>query len=378
MNPFRDDAELAAELRALRPSPRPTFAAELDEKAAAGFPRSSWLDGSALAGVGERLRSFSPRRLVLTGGATALAALAVATAVVVNTEPGDSGIRPGQSGVRYSAPAPEIDLYQRGFFNLRPGGEAAKGDGAIPEYVNAEPTAAPGPVAAGAANRDIERSAQIVLGADVADVAEDAAEVFDAVHASKGIVLRSSTAEGPAGRAGAEFELLIPSANLSGALADLSAIDEVRSRREATADITAPTVAVEERVQDSRARIDSLLAQLAAAETESEREAVEAELRTERRHVAFLRTRLARLDRRANFSHVSVRIETGAGSAPSEEGGGTWGIGDALDDAGHILTVSAAVILVSLAVLGPILLIALLAWLTQRAWIRRGRERALS
>jgi hypothetical protein len=28
-------------------------------------------------------------------------------------------------------------------------------------------------------------------------------------------------------------------------------------------------------------------------------------------------------------------------------------------------------------VVGPIVLIALLAWLAQRAWIRRGRERAL-
>ena len=30
MEPFRDDADLAAELRNLRPVPRPAFAAELD------------------------------------------------------------------------------------------------------------------------------------------------------------------------------------------------------------------------------------------------------------------------------------------------------------------------------------------------------------
>lgn len=375
MNPFKDDTELAAELRAMRPSPQPAFTTELDEKAAAGFPRSSWLEGSALAGIGERLRSLSPRRLVLSAGATALAAIAVATVVVVNTEPG-SGTpaldSPSTSDNRLAEPLPPPAA------EADPVGGSSSADELAPfaKQRQASPQAASGPVAAGAANRDIERSAQIVLGADVADVAEDAAGVFDAVRAANGIVLRSSTVEGPAGRAGAEFELLIPSANLGDALAEISAIDEVRSRREATADITAPTVAVEERLQDSRARIDSLLAQLAAAETETEREAVEAELRTERRHVAFLRTRLAQLDRRANFSRVSVRIETGGASSPAEEGG-SWGIGDALDDAGHILTVSAAVTLVSLAVLGPIALIALLAWLAHRTWVRRGRERAL-
>ncbi len=37
------DEQLAADLRALRPTPRPEFAAELDERAAAGFPRRSRL-----------------------------------------------------------------------------------------------------------------------------------------------------------------------------------------------------------------------------------------------------------------------------------------------------------------------------------------------
>ena len=36
-----DDDTLAAELRLMRPTPRPEFTAELDERAAAGFPRRS-------------------------------------------------------------------------------------------------------------------------------------------------------------------------------------------------------------------------------------------------------------------------------------------------------------------------------------------------
>ncbi len=377
MNPHRDDAELAAELRALRPAPRPTFAAELDERSAAGFPRRSRLEGSALAGLGERLRALSPRRLVLSTGATALAAIAVATVVVVGTE---SDLAVGPQPV-----AKPSYRDSKGYFE-EPAGAKQGGDrevlqsavpaqAAAPAQTSGSSAGTDSPLYANAAPRDVERSAEIVLGADPADLAEDADEVFDAVQAVNGIVLRSSTVEGSAGRARADFDLLIPSANLGDALADISAIDQVRSRQEATADITAPTVGVEERLQDSRARIDGLLAQLAAAETESEREAVETELRTERRHAAYLRTQLAKLDRRANFSRVSVAIETGGASSSS---GGTWGIGDALDDAGHILTIAAAITLVSLAVLGPIALIALLAWLAHRAWLRRGRERALS
>ncbi|MDX6595621.1 MAG: hypothetical protein QOI72_1003, partial [Solirubrobacterales bacterium] len=83
------------------------------------------------------------------------------------------------------------------------------------------------------------------------------------------------------------------------------------------------------------------------------------------------------LDRRANLSRVSLRIETGAAATSPEESGG-WGIGDALGDAGHILGIAAGVTIVGLAILAPIVLIALLAWLANRTRLRRGRERALS
>jgi len=42
-----------------------------------------------------------------------------------------------------------------------------------------------------------------------------------------------------------------------------------------------------------------------------------------------------------------------------------------------VLATAAGVTLVGLAVLAPFALIALLAWLVRRAWIRQGRERAL-
>lgn len=179
-----------------------------------------------------------------------------------------------------------------------------------------------GPYASQANHRDVERSAEMVLAADPAQVGGDAVEVFEAVHAYDGIVLKSSTSNGSQGEAGAEFDLLIPSAKLGDALAAFSGIAEVRSRHEATNDITAPTVGLGERLQDANAKIDGLLNELAGSETEAERTTVEAELRAERSRAAVLRSRLTTLQRRASFSRVSLRIETAPGARPAARAAG--------------------------------------------------------
>jgi hypothetical protein len=353
----RDD-RLAEDLRALRPTPRPEFTAELDERAVAGFPRRSRLPRFSF----ERLRAIPPRRMLLPAGGLAATAIVVATVVVASNGTSENDGRIVQTLAPEQAVAPDTRERAQTF--------------AAPLEAGAEAMGEAGGVAnTGLRNRAVERSATLVLGAAPADVAEDSAAVFEVVRAHDGIVMSSSTSEGKPGRAGARFELLIPSAKLGEALGELSAIDAVRSRHEATADITAPTVNAGELLRDSNARIDSLLAQLEGAEVESEREAVEAELAQERRHRARLRAQLQDLARRADFSRVLVRIETGAAEDSS---GGAWGVDDALGDAGQILAVAAAVTVVGLAILGPIALIALLAWLTHRAWVRRERRRVLS
>ncbi len=386
MERFEPDSLVTA-LEALRPAPSPTFAAELDERAAAGFPRRS---GKQPASPLRRLRAWGgairPRQLLVPAGTTALAAIVVATVVVAVQESAtDSSTRgPLSHTLAPLNPSERPAVTPDGF--LRKGDAAAAGPsvaaGAGPSVAAGNATAATeaapaatGPYAAKAAQREVERSAQMVLGADPAAVGSDAAKVFDAVHAVDGIVLSSSVRGGEAGAAGARFELLIPSAKLGDALASFSAIDTVVSRHEATDDITAPTVRAGEQLRDSRAKLDGLLAQLASADTDAERAATEAELRAERRHNANLRSQLSTLQRRANFSRVSLRIETGAGS-PSNTAGG-WGIGDALADAGHILAVAAGVAIVGLAILAPIALIALLSWLGNRTRLRRARERTL-
>jgi uncharacterized protein DUF4349 len=367
----RDD-QLAADLRALRPTPRPEFTAELDERAAAGFPRRSHWRWTPF----ERMRAVQPRRLLIPAGGLAIVAVAVVTVLSVGGS--ESGQVDLHSAIEKAKPSPRSSGEVE---RVAPSsGGAVAGSSAPAAEAEAESQAPlvgePHPFARQIHNRAVERNAELVLGADPADVGDDSSAVFEAVHAHDGIVLRSSTREGEPGVAAARFELLIPSGKLGDALAALSGIDEVRSRHEATNDITAPTVTTGELLQDSKARVDSLLEQLAGAETESEREAVEAELAQERRHRARLRTQLQHLERRADYSRVLVRIETGDSAQSPDEG--SWGIGDAIDDAGKILAVAAAVTVVALAILGPIALVALLAWLAHRAWVRRERRRVLS
>ncbi|HWJ43433.1 MAG TPA: DUF4349 domain-containing protein [Solirubrobacterales bacterium] len=386
----RDD-QLTADLKALRPTPRPGFTAELDERAAAGFPRRSRLLPKSPPDLLTAMRSKGPahpwRRLLLPAGGIAVLAIAVTSAVIGIRDNGESGSARGGSLLSLTAPDAEEAAPSTANRPEHPVTEAAGASAGASEADSAPAESVTNLNFDGSGgdirdftrlvNRAVERSATLVLGAAPADVADDSAEVFEVVRAHDGIVMRSSTQEGEPGRAGARFQLLIPSAKLSDALGELSAIDAVRSRQEATADITAPTVDVTELLRDSKARIDSLLAQLEGAETEAEREAVEAELGQERRHRAHLRSQLQNLQRRADYSRVLVRIETGA-AEESGTGGGNWGVDNALGDAGQILAVAAAVTVVGLAILGPIALVALLAWLAHRAWVRRERRRVLS
>jgi Domain of unknown function (DUF4349) len=373
--PENRNDRLAEDLRALRPTPHPQFAAELDKRAAAGFPRRSRLPRFSFA----RLRALPPRRLMLATGALAVVAIAVTGVLVTANDTSEQQSGSSELGFlnlydgKGDEPAPTTSPPVEASAEEAQPSRGNEGDAG--SALNFDGGGGYGQGSAPLTHRAVRREAQVVLGTDPAHVAENATEVLETVRANDGIVLRSSSHQGPEGEAGAHFELRFPSAKLTGALAALSEIGELRSRYDTSLDITAPTVKVGELLQDSKARIDSLLGQLEGAETESEREAVEAELRQERHYRARLRMNLQKLQRKAQYSLVTVRIETDA--VEDSSGGGAWGIDDAIDDAGHILAIAAAVIVVGLAILGPIALIGLLVYLTHRAWVRRERRRVL-
>jgi Domain of unknown function (DUF4349) len=397
MEPRREDTDLATELRELRPTPRPEFTAELDARAAAGFPDEGGNQRSPLQRLAERLPRTPRWRVPALAGSVAVAAIAVATAVIAISEesevtqiaqrpaapPERLGRAAAKPPVQFSAPPATVREPAAGGVS-RPSSEesreaaAAEDTAASAEALNydgAAPMRSSGPNAFLASRRDVERSAHLVLTTEPSEVRPAASRVFETVQSFDGIVLRSSIA-GDEGGGSAVFDLLIPSGKLGGAMAAFSEIADVRSRRDASSDVTGRTVGLEERLRDSSARIESLLAELASADTDAARTAVEAQLRSERRHAAGLRSALQGLERRVNLSRVSLRIE--GGSAGSGAGGDdSWGVSDAFDDAGRILGIAAAVSVIGLAVLGPLALLALLAYAICRLWTKRSRVTAL-
>jgi hypothetical protein len=443
-----DDDTLLAELREIRPEPRPEFAAELDEWAAAGFPRRDSPAGkgrfATLAAHLRDLRAKSARQWLVPAVGLTIAVLATAGVVVaigghggsggdlmtsaasqeggggaIESESAEAGGEEAGEAVEESAeaepratakpfskavpPVRSNGQFEGNFFGGKSGAKDAEGtehSGEVAggsEVEGAEAAETEERIAGGAAgapsfdakanagavrgHRDVERSSAIVLGSKPDQVAGAAAKVYAAVHAAGGIVLNSSVESGSTGSSGASFSLLIPSGKVDDALAAFSRIAEVRSRHDATQDITKPTVGVTEELRDSNASIEGLLKELGSAETEAERESVEARLREERRRHASIRASLDHLHKRASMSEVSLRIVTGhgAGAVPVGKGksGGDWSVGDALHDAAQILTVVAGVALIGLAILAPFALIALLFWSLNRFRVRRLRERAL-
>jgi hypothetical protein len=120
------------------------------------------------------------------------------------------------------------------------------------------------------------------------------------------------------------------------------------------------------------------LRQLAAANPDSDRARVKAQLRIVRGRIAAFRSQVSRLQRRANFSRISLEVVTGSQASFPGAAGGNWTIGDALHDAGRVLAVAAGVALVSLAVALPLALLGGAAWATRRIYLRRAREQTLS
>jgi hypothetical protein len=146
-----------------------------------------------------------------------------------------------------------------------------------------------------------------------------------------------------------------------------------------TLDITGSFNSARRRVQELEAQRAGLLKSLANAVTLNEIESIKAQLRIVNGRLRAAHTRLDEVRTRAGYSTVSVELVSGRGGpVPQHKGtGGGFTVSRAWHDAVHILSVSAAVLLVSLAVLLPLALIVLLGWWARRTAARRRREQAL-
>lgn len=379
--------EIARQLRAERDLPSPEFARALDEWAAAGFPRgegplASRRQPGRLRALAERISAVPPRRLLAPAGAAAT--LAVVAAVAIG-QSGEFGGGDGASPQGVSPGGPAAELPVAGATPTAPealperrapapavSDEAVAGGGVAPSTI-LPPVPGPGGIAGGRSDRVVERSATLTIGAESGEVPDVADEVIAVAKANGGIVVSSQVTTGE-GDARASFDLAIPSDRLQAALTALSELGHVISMNEGSLDITGPTVSARRRLERAEGRLEALQARLAEATAVGDAEA-EARIRRRIRETGFqagaARAELRQLQGRARFARVSVTVTS------EGEAGGEWSLGDALDDAGRVLTVAAGVALVSAAVLLPIALLSTLAALAWRATARHRRDRVL-
>jgi hypothetical protein len=347
-------AELEAlvhDVREQRPLPSDEFAERLDARVVESFAKSppasrfSWL------------RPRVSRKMLLPLGAAGTLVLGVIIASSVLG--GDHRSLSSESAHDLRGQAPKSTL-QSGSLDTT---------SAPPGATAAEPT----PRSAAQTARKVERRAQLTLVAApdrIDDVSDDVVRVTDRFD---GIVLSSSVSSGDRSEAGAEFRLRVPSARVQPALAALSKLAHVRSRTENADDVTDEFNSTKGRLDEALAERNSLLRRLAAASTANEAASIRARLRINGQQIAQARSALRSVRDRTSFSLVELTVAPG-----SQQGGGAWTPGDALDDAVGVLTVTLGVLVVALSVILPLAVLGAFGAIAARGARRRRRDQALA
>jgi hypothetical protein len=255
--------------------------------------------------------------------------------------------------------------------------EAGGGAAAGSESSGGQSAPATGPVRASGdpssdsrARRNVQRSAELTLAAPRRSLDRAASRIPGIAADLGGFVASSSVSSA----GGGDFRLRVPTGQLDTAIQRLSRLGRVRDVSRNSLDITSTVVSARARLTDARTERESLLRQLAAADTVNETESIRARLDIVSREIAAARNSLRRVRNQANFADLAITLVPAGGG---EEDEGAWTPGDAFDNAVRVLEVVAGIAVLALAILLPLLAVWLLAWLAHRAVTRRRRERSL-
>ncbi len=170
--------------------------------------------------------------------------------------------------------------------------------------------------------------------------------------------------------------LKVPTANVQDAVVRLTGLGTIVSQQVQIDDLQGQVDELTKRETVLRGQIARLSARLAATDLDAEtRATLEARRDAARAELARVRTARAQVNAEARYATIQLTLQTTQASAvpvaPSR-----WH--DALGRAGDILAVEGMILLYALVILGPLALVAVLAWLTRRTLRRREDEQLLS
>jgi hypothetical protein len=373
--------ELEQELKAQRPEPEIDFARRLDEWAAAGFPRDRGLGpgnatrAGALRRLWDRVASTPPRRFLIPAGAVATAAVIVGVAIDNGGVGGSDSAGVGgeralqdQRATQEAAPSAADSTGAGGAAPPASSSESLKP--VVPEALSG---GSGGGIARGTEDRIVDATARITLGADADEVQDVANGVVDVTDRYDGVVSTSEVTTDQGG-ARASFQLEIPFKHLDAALADLSQLGDVISRTQSGKDITAHAVRAQKDLAHTLDQLRQARIDLIQADTQEQRLVVKQRIASLKASANAQQAAFNGVKRQGRFATVGVDVTS---NGPAADDGGGWSLGDALDDAGHVLEVIGGVALIALAILLPLSLIAALAAFAISRGRRHARERAL-
>jgi hypothetical protein len=397
---YADLAELALLLSTDRPQCSDEFARTMDERVARRFAPAPTATAGGTGHGGRRRRSFWSLAPVW---GSAVAGLAIAVMVVVNLGGGTTS-NSSSSAASFNASPPLTTTSASTASSSAgsvAGGTALLSVPAPPRSLkhaaaNGTATRSPAPIAAApvvsaasgstpataptppANGRKIIQSAQLALNAPPTRIDAVAQQVFNVVGAQSGFVNRSSVTAANNPGAYAEFQLSIPSQNLSQTMAQLSKLRyaSVSSRTDNTQDVNNQSVGDNRAVDEDKAKRTALLKQLANAVTTQQIDSITAQIHDINAKLAADESTLNSLNHAIAYSRIQLTINA-ASALPATHHHSGFTLGKAAHDAGRVLTVAAGVALITLAAAVPIALLAALAWWIASVARRRRREQAL-
>jgi hypothetical protein len=337
--------------------------------APAGLAATAKPEGSA--GVVRKLRrgvSWHPRSRAWAGGLVVALGSVVAATIIVISWNGTHG-----EGLHATAAGPAVTASPTVSSTGATGSTPApvQPSSAAPSSAAEFPVPAPGGVAA--PGHVQQRAATISLAATPDNVQATADRVSRLAVSIGGFVQNSQVQVQQGGPSEATLVLKLPSARLSAALASLGQLAPVRGESQSLQDITDASATARRRLADAVAERQAALHALSQATTQEQIDRLRERLAQAGSAIAEARSAVQAVSQRASTADVEVTV---VGDAHVASEGLTLHRG--LHDAGRVLTITLAVLLIATAILVPLILLlgGLLA--SRRVLRRHQRERTLN